>query len=200
MQNPPVQAGTNRYKQNAAFSYRSNATAALGGPKSSLRFCHGLYWVLHNLPVARVKLSEIEAAELNLEARHWKHDRRKPRGNLMARKILVVDDNVDAADTLEALLGMDGFDVTTVYDGIAAIAAASNVCPEVIVMDIGMPGMDGYGAARMIRQQPGGEDIVLIALTGWGQSADRNRTSQAGFNHHLVKPVDYDLLMKCVRP
>ena len=119
--------------------------------------------------------------------------------NLMAKKILVVDDNVDAADTLEALLGMDGFEVTTVYDGIAAVAAASDVRPDVIVMDIGMPGMDGYDAARMIRQQPGGENMVLIALTGWGQSADKNRASQAGFNHHLVKPVDYDMLMKCVQ-
>jgi CheY-like chemotaxis protein len=118
--------------------------------------------------------------------------------NRMTKRILIVDDNVDAADTLEALLGMDGFEVTTVYDGIAAITAAGNVQPDVIVMDIGMPGMDGYDAARMIRKQPGGEKTVLIALTGWGQSADKNRASEAGFNHHLVKPVDYDMLMKCV--
>lgn len=117
----------------------------------------------------------------------------------MTKKILVVDDNVDAADTLEALLGMDGFQVTTVYDGIAAVAAANDVRPDIVVMDIGMPGMDGYDAARMIRQQPGGQNMVLIALTGWGQSADKNRASEAGFNHHLVKPVDYDMLMKCVQ-
>ncbi|MES2413734.1 MAG: response regulator [Pseudomonadota bacterium] len=118
---------------------------------------------------------------------------------LTTRKILVVDDNVDAADTLEALLGMDGFEVTTVYDGVAAVAAAADVKPDIVVMDIGMPGMDGYDAARMIRQQPGGDGMMLIALTGWGQSADKSRASQAGFNHHLVKPVDYDMLMKCLQ-
>ncbi|MDO9357505.1 MAG: response regulator [Polaromonas sp.] len=115
------------------------------------------------------------------------------------RKILVVDDNVDAADTLEALLGMDGFDVTTVYDGVAAVTQARASAPDVVVMDIGMPGMDGYDAARLIRQQPGGERIMLIALTGWGQTADKNRAAQAGFDHHLVKPVDYDMLMKCLQ-
>ncbi|MES2189890.1 MAG: response regulator [Pseudomonadota bacterium] len=118
---------------------------------------------------------------------------------LTARKILVVDDNVDAADTLEALLGMDGFDVKAVYDGIAAVEAAGRIQPDVIVMDIGMPGMDGYDAARMIRQQEGDRKVTLIALTGWGQSADKKRADQAGFDHHLVKPVDYDLLMKCLQ-
>lgn len=116
-----------------------------------------------------------------------------------ARNILVVDDNVDAADTLHALLGMDGFAVTTVYDGLAAVEKARAGAPDVVVMDIGMPGIDGYDAARLIRQQPGGDKIVLIALTGWGQSADKKRASQAGFDHHLVKPVDYDMLMQCLQ-
>ncbi|HYW56077.1 MAG TPA: response regulator [Polaromonas sp.] len=113
--------------------------------------------------------------------------------------ILVVDDNVDAADTLEALLGMDGFTVTTVYDGVAAVAKVGNARPDVVVMDIGMPGIDGYDAARQIRQQPGGEKILLIALTGWGQAADKQRADQAGFDHHLVKPVDYGMLMSCIQ-
>jgi signal transduction histidine kinase len=117
--------------------------------------------------------------------------------NLTAKKILVVDDNADAADTLEALLCMDGFDVTTVYDGLAAVNAASALVPDVVVMDIGMPGMDGYEAAQIIRTQPGGGRVRLIALTGWGQSADKKRAGEAGFDHHLVKPVDYDLLIKC---
>jgi CheY-like chemotaxis protein/nitrogen-specific signal transduction histidine kinase len=115
-----------------------------------------------------------------------------------ARKILVVDDNVDAANTLEALLGMDGFTVTTAYDGVAAVAAAGTGRPDVVVMDIGMPGMNGYDAARLIRQQPGNEKVILIALTGWGQSTDKTRASLAGFDHHLVKPVDYDRLMSCL--
>lgn len=116
------------------------------------------------------------------------------------RKVLVVDDNVDAADTLGALLGMDGFAVTTVYDGVAAVAQARAAAPDIVVMDIGMPGMDGYDSARLIRRQPGGDRILLIALTGWGQSNDRKRASDAGFDHHLVKPVDYELLMKCLQP
>lgn len=115
------------------------------------------------------------------------------------RKILVVDDNVDAANTLEALLGMDGFEVSTVYNGVAAVASAKTFRPDVVVMDIGMPGMDGYDAARMIRQEAGSEKMVLIALTGWGQSSDIQRASQAGFDHHLVKPVDYETLMKCLQ-
>ncbi len=115
------------------------------------------------------------------------------------RNVLVVDDNVDAADTLEMLLGMDGYAVTTVYDGLAAVAQAKVVLPDVVVMDIGMPGIDGYDAARLIRQQPGGDRITLIALTGWGQINDRQRASQAGFDHHLVKPVDYDMLMACLQ-
>lgn len=115
------------------------------------------------------------------------------------KKILVVDDNVDAADTLEALLDMDGFEVTTAYDGLAAVAAAASTLPDVVVMDIGMPGLDGYEAAREIRQQPRGKDVVLIALTGWGQATDKQRASHAGFDHHLVKPVDYSRLLACLQ-
>ncbi len=115
------------------------------------------------------------------------------------RKVLVVDDNVDAADTLDALLGMDGFEVKTVYDGIAAVSAAAVHQPDVVVMDIGMPGLDGYDAARQIRQGSGGEGMVLIALTGWGQTTDKQRASRAGFDHHLVKPVDYERLLACLQ-
>lgn len=115
------------------------------------------------------------------------------------RKVLVVDDNADAADTLNVLLGMDGFAVSTAYDGVAAVAQARAAAPDIVIMDIGMPGMDGYDAARLIRQQPGGDHILLIALTGWGQSTDRKRASEAGFDHHLVKPVNYDQLMQCLQ-
>lgn len=116
------------------------------------------------------------------------------------RKVLVVDDNADAADTLNVLLGMDGFAVSTAYDGVAAVAQARAAAPDIVIMDIGMPGMDGYDAARLIRQQPGGDHILLIALTGWGQSTDRKRASEAGFDHHLVKPVNYEQLMQCLQP
>jgi signal transduction histidine kinase/ActR/RegA family two-component response regulator len=110
-----------------------------------------------------------------------------------ARKILVVDDNVDAADTLEALLSIEGFTVAVAYDGQAAIEAVRRDPPEIVLMDIGMPRMDGYEAARCIREQTAG--IRLIALTGWGQELDRRKAQAAGFNLHLVKPVDLEQLL-----
>ncbi|MEO7888282.1 MAG: response regulator [Polaromonas sp.] len=114
------------------------------------------------------------------------------------RKVLVVDDNTDAANTLQALLDMDGFSATVAYDGIAAVAAMAELRPDAVVMDIGMPGLNGYDVARMIRRQAGNERITLIALTGWGQSHDRQCATDAGFDHHLVKPVDYNTLLECL--
>jgi signal transduction histidine kinase/ActR/RegA family two-component response regulator len=108
-------------------------------------------------------------------------------------QVLVVDDNEDAADSLALLLEADGFDARAVYGGAAAVAAVgedSSGAPDMIIMDLGMPGMDGYEAARLIRQRPGAEKILLIALTGWGQTDARRRTAEAGFDHHLVKPVE----------
>jgi CheY-like chemotaxis protein len=105
-------------------------------------------------------------------------------------QVLVVDDNQDAADSLAALLEIDGFDVRAEYGGAAAVSAVAERIPDMIIMDLGMPGMDGYEAARAIRQQPGADKILLIALTGWGQSDARRRTTEAGFDHHLVKPVE----------
>lgn len=113
-----------------------------------------------------------------------------------ACKILVVDDNADAADTLEALLRIEGFTVTVAYDGAAAVEAVRENPPEIVLMDIGMPRMDGYEAARRIRQQDSG--IRLIALTGWGQELDRQRAEAAGFNMHFVKPVDLERLLTTI--
>jgi CheY-like chemotaxis protein len=111
-------------------------------------------------------------------------------------QVLVVDDNQDAADSLAALLEIEGFDVRTVYDGAAALAAAGQRQPDMIIMDLGMPGMDGYETARAIRQQPGAERILLLALTGWGQNDARRRTTEAGFDHHLVKPVELEQIIR----
>jgi signal transduction histidine kinase len=110
------------------------------------------------------------------------------------RQVLVVDDNRDGADMLQRLFEADGFTVVTAYDGVQAVEQVSRSRPDIVVMDIGMPGMDGYEAVRRIRQQPGGDDILMIALTGWGQEDARRLTAEAGFNHHLVKPVDFDVL------
>ena len=111
-------------------------------------------------------------------------------------KVLVVDDNRDAADSLQALFEMEDCRVATAYDGFEAVSAAQQSMPDMIVMDLGMPCMDGYEAARRIRSQPGAQSILMIALTGWGQSDARQRTFEAGFDHHLIKPVNFDEIRK----
>jgi two-component system CheB/CheR fusion protein len=108
--------------------------------------------------------------------------------------VLVVDDNHDAADSLAMMLKLSGQEVRTAYSGAAALETAQAQRPDMIFLDIGMPGMDGYEVARRVRQQPGLEGVSLIALTGWGQEEDRRRTREAGFNHHLVKPVEPGVL------
>ena len=106
-------------------------------------------------------------------------------------RILVVDDHHDAADSLAMLLTMNGHQTCTEHDGAAAVAAVATFCPDVILMDIGLPGLNGYEAARQIRAQHSGPNRpVLVALTGWGQSEDRQRSKDAGFDVHVVKPMD----------
>jgi CheY-like chemotaxis protein len=109
---------------------------------------------------------------------------------LPARRVLVVDDNRDAADSLGVLLRLLGAEVHVAHSGPEALEQARLHRPAVVLLDLGMPGMDGYQVARRIRQLPGLGDITLIALTGWGQDADRRDTAAAGFNHHLTKPAD----------
>ena len=113
-------------------------------------------------------------------------------------KVLVVDDNVDAASTLASLLGLQGIAVSVAYDGAAAVAAVRRDMPDAVVMDIGMPVMNGYDAARSIRGEFGQARPVLIALTGWGQFADKERAREAGFDNHFVKPVDFHELVSCL--
>jgi signal transduction histidine kinase len=113
---------------------------------------------------------------------------------LSRQRILVVDDNRDAAESLAMLLKVLGAEVDVVHDGPAALAALEDRRPAVVLMDIGMPGMDGYQVAQLIRQDPRFHDITLIALTGWGQEEDRRRAHASGFDHHLLKPVDIQAL------
>jgi PAS domain S-box-containing protein len=105
-------------------------------------------------------------------------------------RILVVDDNVDAADSLAMMLGLMGHEVRTAHDGQAGFEAAVAFRPDVILMDIGMPRLNGYDACRHIREEPWGKDAVIVALTGWGQEEDRRKSQEAGFDRHLVKPVE----------
>ncbi|WP_439586840.1 PAS domain S-box protein [Hydrogenophaga sp.] len=107
-------------------------------------------------------------------------------------RILVVDDNRDSADSLEMVLQFLGADVQTVYDGQAALEALHNYRPCAMFLDIGMPDMDGYEVARQVRQSPQGQDVTLIALTGWGQKEDLLRSHEAGFDGHLVKPAEVE--------
>ena len=109
-------------------------------------------------------------------------------------RILVADDNEDAASTLAALLELMGHTVQYVNDGAAAVEAVPRFDPEVVSLDIGMPKMNGYQACRLIRGLPGGAAMTILAVTGWGQPEDRRASSEAGFDHHLVKPVDPDTL------
>jgi signal transduction histidine kinase len=112
------------------------------------------------------------------------------------RRILIADDNRDALDTLALLLEVDGHEVMKAADGGAALETAIKWRPDLAFLDIGMPIMDGYATARRIRQEPWGRDLVLIALSGWGQREDMARSREAGFDLHLVKPVSADAIAK----
>jgi PAS domain S-box-containing protein len=113
-------------------------------------------------------------------------------------RVLVADDNEDAALSLGMLLQLMGHETRVVHDGLEAVDAAETFQPELVILDLDMPRLDGYEAARRIRQRPWAKGVVLIALTGWGQSADRVRTEQAGFDRHCVKPIEADTLCELV--
>ncbi|MGH2626539.1 MAG: hybrid sensor histidine kinase/response regulator, partial [Anaerolineales bacterium] len=115
---------------------------------------------------------------------------------MTAHRILIVDDNRDAATSLATLLKLTGNETQTAHDGLEAVEAAAMFRPDVMLLDIGLPKLNGYDACRRIREQPWGRNMVLVALTGWGQDDDRRQSKDAGFDHHMVKPVDLDALMK----
>jgi len=112
------------------------------------------------------------------------------------RRVLIVDDNLDSADSLAMLLEITGNKTFMAHDGVEALAMVEKHRPEVMLLDIGLPKLDGHEVCRRVREMPWGRDIVIIALTGWGQEDDRRKSEEAGFNGHLVKPVDYDQLLE----
>ena len=114
-------------------------------------------------------------------------------------RILVVDDNRDSAETLSMLLELMGNEISVAYDGEQALAVANEIKPDVVLLDIGLPKMNGYEVARRIRQEPWGSSPILVAITGWGQTEDKDLSRESGFDHHLVKPVDYDHLLKLIQ-
>jgi CheY-like chemotaxis protein len=107
-----------------------------------------------------------------------------------SRRVLLIDDNLDAAESLAQLLALSGHDARTAGDGVRALRLAQEFQPEVVFCDLGLPGMNGYEVARELRALPFGRAMVLAALTGYGQPGDREKTARAGFDAHLVKPVD----------
>ena len=111
-------------------------------------------------------------------------------------RVLVVDDNADAAEGVAAVLRMCGHEVVTAEDGVAALQLAESFGPDVALLDLGMPRLNGYETARRIREQPSGRHMALVALTGWGQPRDRDSTRQAGFDAHLIKPIASEELLE----
>jgi CheY-like chemotaxis protein len=113
---------------------------------------------------------------------------------MMKRRVLVVDDNADALESLSSLVKLMGNEVRQAKDGLEAVKVAGTFRPEIVLMDLGMPNLNGYEAAQRIRQEAWGSEIALVATTGWGQEEDRRRTSEAGFDRHLVKPIEMNSL------
>lgn len=109
-----------------------------------------------------------------------------------ARRILVADDNQDSARTMKMLLAISGHEVHVCHSGTEALEVARRIRPDVAVLDIGMPDLSGYDVAEVLRREAWGKEMILIAVTGWGQDADKRRALAAGFNHHLTKPIDFD--------
>ena len=118
---------------------------------------------------------------------------------LTKRRILVADDNPDAASSLGVLLEMMGHEVCIVHDGVKAVDGAATFRPDIILLDIGMPQLNGYDACSRIREQPSNKDILIVALTGWSQDDKKQRSQQAGFDFHLIKPVELPALEKLLR-
>ena len=115
------------------------------------------------------------------------------------RRTLVVDDNPDAADMMAIFLSESGYEVRTANDGETAIREARSFRPDLIFMDISLPGIDGHEACRRIRCEPWGGDMIIVALTGWGADEVRCRAQRSGFDRHVLKPVDPDALVRLAR-
>jgi PAS domain S-box-containing protein len=138
----------------------------------------GCQFIVHLPPMVESRKAIVENIGGELQDRAFRPGHR----------LLIVDDNQDAAISLATLLRLQGHEVRIAHDGASALAMVATYRPDMIFLDIGMPGMDGYEVARRLRREPGLESVVLAALTGWGQQEDRRRTTEAGFDHHLVKP------------
>jgi PAS domain S-box-containing protein len=125
-------------------------------------------------------------------------EREAPASAPVSRRVLVVDDNVDAAESLAMVLRFAGHDTRQAHDGVQAVKVAEQFRPDVVLLDIGLPIMNGYEACRRLRQEPWSRSMLLVALTGWGQEDDREQSRDAGFDVHMVKPVDHEALLSVI--
>jgi CheY-like chemotaxis protein len=133
------------------------------------------------------------------EVRQAQPDAQKPEPVAAGgKRVLVVDDNIDAAESIAVYLRLEGHEVRTVVDGAQAVAISQVFAPQVAVVDIGLPGMNGYEVARRLRHQDAAPPALLIALTGYGQKEDRVRSQEAGFHHHFVKPADPRIIQSAI--
>ena len=145
--------------------------------------------------IVRMPLGEVVAKAPS----HGQADVREPR-LLVSRRVLIADDNRDAAESLAILLRFDGHDVVVASDGGAALRLFETHMPDVALLDIGMPQLNGYEVARQIRASPNGKHVLLVAVTGWGQEKDRRQSREAGFDHHLTKPVEPEAVSNLMQP
>jgi CheY-like chemotaxis protein len=161
-----------------------SVSARSGGPSKGSEF-----------EVALPLVAESSAALTLSDAASPHHN---ARGDGQKRKVLVIEDNIDAQQALKALLEMCGHDVAVAPDGETGIAKILEMQPEVALIDLGLPTLDGYEVARRVRTSPQGKDLLLVALTGYGAPEQRSRALEAGFDLHLVKPVEPEQLLKLV--
>jgi CheY-like chemotaxis protein len=117
-----------------------------------------------------------------------------PASAVSRRRVLIADDNIDAATSLSLVLQMMGNEVRVAHDGLEALAVAESFRPDAVLLDIGMPAMNGYEVCRKLRERPATANVLIVALTGWGQEGDRKRSREFGFDQHLVKPVEPRML------
>ena len=136
------------------------------------------------------------ASDEKVESRTDLTTHHSPLANPPPLRILVVDDNVDTVLSFSMLLRASGHDVQTAHDGLKAVQAAIEYRPDIVLLDIGLPGLNGYEVAKQLRAHPDLKHVVLVALTGYGQDSDRQTSSAAGFTHHLVKPARFEELQK----
>jgi CheY-like chemotaxis protein len=154
--------------------------------------------------VARLPALSAEKASSNGSRKHEGEQPALPAAKAPPRRILIVDDNVDGAKTLGMLLSRDGHDVRVAFDGLSALKIAEESPLDVVLLDIGLPRMDGYEVARRLGQRAQMQNALLVAVTGYGQDGDRRTSQEAGFHAHLIKPVDLSalraVLLRCPAP